>query len=208
MLENVRDEIKPDMVFWLGDSIPHADDELSVKFVDDTMTNISQLVIDELITKGDLPVFATPGNHDTYPLNSWKDFVKRDNLDLEKYGQLWSAFIPDEDQMETFLDWGYFSRPLMRPDGTKAATVISINSNVAQAMNFNALLYFQDPGNQLAWLEQQLMDIDAEGGAAIIISHVPNLNELLLQYGKRFHAILDKYQHVIRFQTTSHWHTE
>lgn len=110
--------------------------------------------------------------------------------------------------MDTFLDWGYFSRDLMRPDGSKAATVLSINSNVAQAMNFNALMYFEDPGNMLGWLEQQLKNIDTEGGAAILMSHVPNLNELLNQYGKRFHALLDKYQHVIRFQTTSHWHKE
>lgn len=53
-----------------------------------------------------------------------------------------------------------------------------------------------------------MREIEAEGGAAILISHLPNCDECLRQYGKRFHAILDKYQHVVRFQTTAHVHRE
>jgi hypothetical protein len=110
--------------------------------------------------------------------------------------------------MQTFLDWGYFALPLTRPDGTKAATVLSINSNVCYASNFMGPFHFEDPGGMLGWIEEQLIAIEAEGGAAILIQHVPNYVNCLRQYGKRYHAILDKYQHIIRFQTAGHVHTE
>ena len=42
----------------------------------------------------------------------------------------------------------------MRPDGTKAATVLSINSNVCYMYNFEAGLHFWDPVNMLAWIEK------------------------------------------------------
>ena len=69
LLENVRDETKPDAIFWLGDSIPHNVDTLNAESNVQIMTNVSQLVADELITLGDYTgkFFPTPGNHDSYP---------------------------------------------------------------------------------------------------------------------------------------------
>ena len=169
VFEHVRG-IAPDAVFWLGDSIPHDDDKLSAENDVEHMKRVSQKVIDNL---GRLPIFATPGNHDVYPLNSFKDFKARDNTAFNEYAITWRAIIGDDDQFNTFLDWGYYAKPLYRHDGSKAATVISVNSNLGQDMDWNSLARFEDPGNMFAWLEQQLSNIEAEGGAAIIISHVP-----------------------------------
>ena len=45
----------------------------------------------------------------------------------------------------------------------------------------------------LEWLQSELKQLEKEGGAAIILAHVPNLDECMRQYGRRFHAILDRY---------------
>jgi hypothetical protein len=52
------------------------------------------------------------------------------------------------------------------------------------------------------------LELEKEGGAAMILAHVPNLDECMRQYGRRFHAILDRYQDVVRFGIYSHVHQE
>lgn len=45
-------------------------------------------------------------------------------------------------------------------------------------------------------------------GTAIILGHVPNLNECTRQYGRRFHALMDRFQNVVRWSVFSHIHAE
>lgn len=77
--------------------------------------------------------------------------------------------------------------------------MISLNSNICYTFNFNLLVNFHDPGNMLEWLENELSELEKVDGAAIIIGHVPNIEECLRTYGRRFHAIVDRYQNVIRW---------
>lgn len=66
MMSFIKDGIKPDAVFWGGDSIPHNiesqsyDDDVSI------MKNVTEIVADGL---DGLRVYPTIGNHDTYPQN-------------------------------------------------------------------------------------------------------------------------------------------
>jgi hypothetical protein len=39
------------------------------------------------------------------------------------------------------------------------------------------MLSFSDPGGMLGWLEDELLALEKMGGQAIILAHVPNLNE-------------------------------
>ena len=45
-------------------------------------------------------------------------------------------------------------------------------------------------------------------GTALILAHVPNLDECATQFGRRYHAIIDRYQKVIRSTFYSHVHQE
>jgi sphingomyelin phosphodiesterase len=103
--------------------------------------------------------------------------------------------------MGHFLDFGYYSMPLKAQNGTKLGNtkMISLNSNVCYTMNFDSFIRFQDPGNMLQWLEKELAEVEKDGGNAIILSHVPNLGECTRQYGRRFHAIVERYNHIIRW---------
>ena len=60
----------------------------------------------------------------------------------------------------------------------------------------------------LEWLDKSLSDLEKVNGSAIIVAHVPNIDECLRQYGRRFHAIVDRYQTVIRWSMYAHIHEE
>jgi hypothetical protein len=70
------------------------------------------------------------------------------------------------------------------------------------------MIQFHDPGDMLGWLQKELLEIENSNGTAIIVTHVPNLDECNRQYGRRYHAILDRFQHIIRFGMYAHIHEE
>jgi hypothetical protein len=56
--------VKPDAVFWGGDSVPHNIETLNVKSNAEVMKNTTLLLSQGL---KDFKIFPTMGNHDTYP---------------------------------------------------------------------------------------------------------------------------------------------
>jgi hypothetical protein len=50
--------------------------------------------------------------------------------------------------------------------------------------------------------------LERYGGKAIIISHIANLDECDPTWGRRFHALMDRYQHIVRFSMHGHTHEE
>lgn len=60
----------------------------------------------------------------------------------------------------------------------------------------------------LQWLEEELLALEKIGGQAIMLSHVPNIDECNRQYGRRYHALMDRFQTVIRFGVYAHIHQE
>ena len=80
-----------------------------------------------------------------------------------------------------------------KPLGNGKTKVISLNNNICYNLNWESFTTFEDPGNQLAWLHDELLAIEKANGTAIILSHVPNLEECNRQYGRRYHAIMDRF---------------
>lgn len=62
-----------------------------------------------------------------------------------------------------------------------------------------------DPANHIAWLEEQLSSIEAANGLAYIAGHIQPYN-FLHQFGNRFHALMERYQHIVRFGFYGHTH--
>ena len=60
----------------------------------------------------------------------------------------------------------------------------------------------------LDWLEKELQALEDIGGVAILLAHVPNLDECNRQFGLRYHAIMDRYQATIRWSMYGHEHQE
>lgn len=80
-----------------------------------------------------------------------------------------------------FKDWGYYSAPLKFNNGTLVGNgkskVISINTNYCYHWNWQQVIQFWDPGHMLEWLDKELAELEKIGGAAIMLSHVPNIDE-------------------------------
>ncbi len=74
-------------------------------------------------------------------------------------------------------------------------------------MNWYLWEVLSDPGDELAWLESVLRDMESKGEKAILLGHIPN-NSCLRAWGSRFQALLDRFQHIIRFGLYGHSHDE
>ena len=57
----------------------------------------------------------------------------------------------------------------------KPARVIALNTQACNSLNWYIVGQRNDPGNQYAWLEQELLDAESAGEIVYIISHyTPN----------------------------------
>lgn len=114
--------------------------------------------------------------------------------------------------MKTFLDYGFYSTTLKKLDGTNLGNaetrIISMNTNVCYGYNFENFVTFTDRGHQLEWLENELTEIESLNGTAIMMAHVPDGPECTRQFGKRYHALMDRFQHIIRWGMYGHYHKE
>jgi hypothetical protein len=54
-----------------------------------------------------------------------------------------------------------------------------VNSNICYKYNFEEVLDFGDSGGMLEWLQGELGDLEDQGGSAIIIGHLPNIDECM-----------------------------
>ena len=158
MLSEIKNEIKPDMVFWAGDSVPHNVDTLTIESNIEIMKNITA---DVLAGLGGIKLYPAIGNHDTYPQDVIKMRVPRENVAIQAWGPAWDSIIQDPEQIKTWRDWGYFSLPLTNTKGEKLGKtetrLISLNSNVCYQFNWATFLDYYDPGNMFAWLENELL---------------------------------------------------
>lgn len=85
--------------------------------------------------------------------------------------------------------------------------VIALNTQTCNDQNWYILGERYDLGGQLAFLEAELAEIEAAGGVAVIIQHIQPRN-CQYQYGARFQALMERYQHVVRFGLMGHTHDQ
>lgn len=45
-------------------------------------------------------------------------------------------------------------------------------------------------------------------GSAVILAHIPTNNGCLHAWGARFRALMERYQHIVRFSLSGHTHSE
>jgi len=124
-------------------------------------------------------------------------------------GDLWKDYLT-EDAMKTFREYGYYVMPLRLIDGTKLPKTKMIALNTQSCYTMNLLLWMNrdDPANELSWLEQELKAMEANGEHAIIYGHVPPGDDCMYNWAVRFKALMERYQHVVRFNVYGHVHNE
>ena len=66
-----------------------------------------------------------------------------------------------------------------------------------------------DPGEQLKWFEKLLKQIEEDGGAAMVLAHIPpGKVDCMHPWSIRLRALQDRFQNVIRFSIHGHSHEE
>lgn len=87
LLSHIKDEIKPDFVLWAGDSIPHNLDSLTFDSNVEIMKNVTKQVVEGL--KG-ITIIPAIGNHDTYPQDSIKMHIPKENPAVNEWAPTWA----------------------------------------------------------------------------------------------------------------------
>ena len=109
---------------------------------------------DSLGPDSNIQVFPAVGNHDTWPVNV-QDFSTPDsNWPINHMKQGWTdKNWLSEEEGKVFGKYGYFSKPFSFNSKGK---IISINMQACNDRNWWLFDNRQDPGNEIAWLEEEL----------------------------------------------------
>ena len=81
-LSYIKDVIKPDGVFWLGDSVPH---DLGDLTGDDIANQIKEIANEIQESLGGIKVYPILGNHDSFPMNNFSFSTPRANPVVNDY---------------------------------------------------------------------------------------------------------------------------
>ncbi|TNV81201.1 hypothetical protein FGO68_gene7320 [Halteria grandinella] len=101
--------------------------------------------------------------------------------------------------------YGYYSIVKLANSGTATALervmLIVLNTQACNTFNLGLLKEKSDAGGQLNWLQIRLAQAKTDSMHVFIIGHIPpGSPQCNSQWSKRYHAIIEKYQGIIRFQ--------
>jgi len=166
----------PDMVFWTGDNKSHdVWSDTANESVAYTI-KVSQMISDAF--EGlDVSVFPIQGNHDTW-VEEIQDFSAPGiNYEINNFKPFWEQWLTAE-AYELFGEYGYYSQPMELLNGKKlpeGSRVIAYNTQACNSFNYYIWGQREDPSHMFAWMEQQLLEVEAAGGLALMIAHyTPN----------------------------------
>lgn len=205
MFEFVRDEIKPDVLFWTGDMSAHSVWENSNEEVADVNNIIANQMKDMFGDK--FMIYPLQGNHDVWPVNV-QSFTTPNYL-VQNLTQVWSHWLKP-DTIKTFSKAGYYAQYFELTGQNKVfdkVRVLGVTTQTCNEQNWYLWEVLADPGDELQWLEATLRDMEQKGEIAILLGHIP-INGCLRAWGSRFQALMDRYQHIVRFGLFGHSHDE
>lgn len=122
-------------------------------------------MIKEELAGENIAFYPIQGNHDVWPVNV-QDFSKpNSNAAINGFSPVWEDWL-DSSAMTQFKKYGYYSMPLKYKDGTLIGNtkVIGLNTQACNVLNWYLLVNRYDPGDHLAWLEQELHSLEQSGG--------------------------------------------
>jgi sphingomyelin phosphodiesterase len=196
---------KPDLILWTGDSISHDLTGIIEEHVYDSIIKLTSLI--KKAFPG-TPLLLCLGNHDFEPANH-QFFDQPYTAFLQKLAEIWfESFLGQSSAFEKFQEYGYFALDAPPHIGDNLR-IISINTQSCYVFNAGLTKELNDAGNQLHWLHEELQMAEDSGKVVWIIGHVPiGWKDCIAKWALRFTALVERYQHIIRFQSFGHIHTE
>ena len=156
MLEYVRDEIKPDVVFWTGDVPPHDMWNYNTEYVQTYQQNLTDYMKEYF---SEFSVYPLEGNHDFGTANC-QDFNEKDPM-IDFNLEQWQCYL-DEQAQKTYEKAGYYSQTLTLSNGTnyQKVRVIAVTTQPMYQFNFYLWSTREDPGDELQWLSDLLHQME------------------------------------------------
>ena len=154
MVNFVAEVIKPDVVLWTGDVVPHDIWNQSLDYV--------KLYMDELsrVFKGKFSKFSMYmilGNHDFEAMNSQDFEIKGGDRMLETSAEYWDQYLFEEGDVEArklYEENGYYKKKLVVAGKRyEKVNMIGLNTQACYMLNWLLWKTRSDPGKQLDWLE-------------------------------------------------------
>lgn len=190
-----------DIIIWTGDNAPHdvwnGKQETAYEIAKNLTIKFSNKLADK-----NIPIFYSLGNHESYPNDNFRD---NEDEKLAKFADIYEDYIGSEGN-ETFRKGGYYTR---KYKDTKLR-FISLNCFVCDSFNFNLInsskTYTKDMFN---WLESELKKAEKNNEFVFILNHFPlNADFMLTECAKRFQALFDRYEYIIRGIFSGHTHLD
>lgn len=126
---------------------------------------------------------------------------------IASLANVWAPYL-DPEAVELFSKYGYYSQKVKLDNPVwKDVKVISINSEQCNNMNWYLWSTLKDPNQEIEWVESELKASEAAGEKVIVIAHFPSVS-CLHNWGMRYKALVERYQHIIRLQVWGHSHDE
>ena len=193
-----------DLIIWTGDNAPH-DAWVGTQ---DEIYNMTEYIISEINKKFNndslkIPVFFSIGNHEKFPNDEYKD--NEEEL-LANLTELLKIYIHDDEAKKTFKKGGYYSQKL---NDTKLR-FISLNCLVCDSFNFNLFNSTKEHAKDMfRWLENELQKAEENEEYVYILNHFPlNADFSLTECAKRFQALYDRYEYIVRGIFSGHTHND
>ncbi|XP_049528874.1 sphingomyelin phosphodiesterase [Dermacentor silvarum] len=206
MLEHIgRQGRQPEFAYWTGDLPPHdvwrITRAANFENFETTVSTIAKRL-------PGITVYPVVGNHEAVPPNMFPETEHRDPQHAEKsqwlYDTLaedWKVWLP-EDALATVRRAGYY---VAKP--REGLRLISLNTNFCYNFNFWLFVNSTDPGNQLRWLVDELLDAERVGDKVHLIGHIPpGLPDCLDTWSAMFHRIVERFSSTVVGQFYGHTH--
>ena len=195
---------QPDLVFWTGDNIAHDIWNQSAHKNSEYTIQMTDWIKEHW---GEIPVFATTGNHEFFPVN----VMRFDGVHpiLNDLSTVWKDWFDDQ-AFESFKNFGFYSMPLKGlSENWKGFRVMVLNTEVCNNMNWYLLTQNSDPFKHLEWIEATLRTAEENNEKVFVVAHVfPGGADCLYEWSVRYRAIVERYQHVILQHLVGHDHVE
>ena len=193
-----------DFIIWTGDNAPHDTWEGEQNKVYEIAENIKK-TIDNKFNNGNkkTPIFYSLGNHEKYPNDDFKD---NESEMLGKMANIFESYLEDKEAIDSFKAGGYYSKKL---PNTKLR-IIAVNCLVCDCFNFNLFNSTKNHAKLMfKWLESELHKAEDNDEYVYILNHFPlNGGFTLTECAKRFQALFDRYEYIIRGIFSGHTHLD
>lgn len=201
-------ELAPDVLFWTGDVPPHDQWNYNWEQEQRYQNFLNDYMVANLTWWSTYPL---EGNHDFAQVINSLDFdSKTPDPTITLLAEKWNIYL-DEDSVEQFTKNGCYVQTMKTSAGETLdnVKVIAINSEASYSSNFYLISNRNDPGGILEWLEATLLDMEANDQIAVLIGHSPlNDTSQLSGWAKRFQALMERFQHIVRLSFYGHVHEE